>query len=105
MHFHHFTKMHGHILHGPGQLSKSKFSISLDRVKQLLGRKDVIQAPLRQSGTTGNYIREIDVGEIVGHLPMNKGAELTRVITVITDVKGNLVNVFPGRLGRGATLP
>ncbi len=90
---------------GKGQLSKSKFSISKDRLKEILGRRDVVTSPVRQSGTTGNYIREVDVGEIVGHLPLNKGGDLTSVMTIITDIKGNIVNVFPGRLGRGATLP
>jgi filamentous hemagglutinin len=97
---------HGSLLgDGPGQLSKSKFSISKDRVKEILRRRDVVTSPVRQSGTTGNYIREVDVGEIVGHLPLNKGGDLTSVMTIITDIKGNIVNVFPGLLGRGATLP
>lgn len=94
-------KNHG----GSGPNSKSQFTVTRNRLKQILGRDDVIKSPIWRSGTSGNYIREVDVGEIVGNIPVNKGGTPTSVITVITDVKGNLVNTFPGALGRGATLP
>jgi hypothetical protein len=41
-------------------------------------------------------------GVIVGNLP--KGAGQTTWITIITDEYGNLVNTFPGMLGRGGVL-
>ncbi|MCR9202912.1 MAG: hypothetical protein NXI04_30065 [Planctomycetaceae bacterium] len=94
-------KNHG----GAGANSKSQFSITKGQVKAILQRKDVIGSPIRQSGTSGNYIREVDVGQVVGNLPLNKGGTPTSIITVITDVKGNVVNTFPGALGRSATLP
>ena len=78
--------------------------VTNDEIRKLLQRRDVFDAGLRRSGTSGNFIREVDVGRFIGRLPANKGARRTTVITVITDVKGNLVNTFPGTLGRRATL-
>jgi filamentous hemagglutinin len=63
----------------------------------------VVQAPVRVSGTSGNFIREVDVGVVTGTLPAGKGGTQTSVITIITDHQGNLVNTFPGTLGRGAS--
>jgi len=33
------------------------------------------------------------------YLAIDKGGQPTTIITVITDDAGNLINVFPGRLG------
>jgi hypothetical protein len=89
---------------GTGPSSKSQFSISTEKIKAIFQRKDVIQSSVRISGTSGNYIREVDVGKIIGNLPLNKGGQPTRIITIITDKFGNLVNTFPGTLGRGGAL-
>jgi len=94
-------KQHG----GTGPDSKSQFSISEQELIQILCREDVIDSPVRVSGDSGNFIREVNVGGVIGNLPRNKGATSTSVITVITDRKGNLVNTFPGTLGRKAELP
>ncbi|HYX33685.1 MAG TPA: hypothetical protein VE954_11270 [Oligoflexus sp.] len=93
-------KNHG----GTGPASKSQFTVSREKVTEILGRKDMVATPVKKSSDSGNYIRQFDAGETIGKLPVNKGGTETSVITVITDEAGNLVNTFPGTLGRGAQL-
>ena len=85
--------------HGPTAGSnKSRFTISLDELKAVLQRKDVVRSTAEMSPTSGNYIRQVDVGEIIGNTPVQKGDHPTSVITIITDDAGNLVNTFPGTM-------
>ncbi len=93
--------------HGPTSTpqNKSIFSISKEELKQLLQRKDVIQSPAVKSPTSGNYIRQVDVGKVIGNIPIQKGGQSTSVLTIITDEAGNLVNTFPGTETFGVTLP
>lgn len=93
--------------HGPTSTpqNKSIFSISKEELKQLLQRKDVIQSPAVKSPTSGNYIRQVDVGKVIGNIPIQKGGQSTSVLTIITDEAGNLLNTFPGTETFGATLP
>lgn len=88
---------------GGGPDSKSQFSIGRDELKDILSDQNLVGSPVRQSGTSGNYVREFDVGRTVGNLPINAGGQSTSWVTVITDGYGNLVNTFPGTLGRGAS--
>lgn len=90
---------------GVGLPSKSQFSISRSEVERILQSPQVVRAPIRVSGTSGNFIRSVDLGRTIGHLPVNRGGTLTSVITVIADKYGNLLNTFPGTLGRRATFP
>lgn len=83
---------------GSGTPNKSQFSISREEAEALLQRKDVIKSSARKDATSGNYIREVDVGTVVGNIPLNKGGQSTSIITVITDEVGNLINYFPGKL-------
>lgn len=93
--------------HGPTSTpqNKSIFSISKEELKQLLQRKDVIQSRAVKRPTSGNYIRQVDVGEVIGNIPIQKGGQSTSVLTIITDQAGNLVNTFPGTETFGVTLP
>jgi filamentous hemagglutinin len=84
---------------GNGTSNKSQFTIPRQEVEELLQNKQVIQTKPVKSPTSGNYIREVNVGKIVGKVALDKGGQETSVITVITDRQGNLVNVFPGDLG------
>jgi hypothetical protein len=86
---------------GAGTANKSQFSITQDELMAILKRKDVIKSPVNYDPVSGNYIREVDVGQIVGHLPLNRGGNATPNLTVITDRFRNLVNTFPGTLGFG----
>ncbi|MBA4124003.1 MAG: hypothetical protein H0X72_16290 [Acidobacteria bacterium] len=84
---------------GTGTSNKSQFSISRQEAEALLQGKDVIKSPAIKDASSGNYIREVDVKKVVGNLAIDKGGQPTTIITVITDDAGNLINVFPGRLG------
>jgi len=86
-------------------INKSIFTISRTDAEALLQQKDVIQSPAIFDTKSGNYIRQVDVGKIIGQTPLKQGGHQTSVITVITDEAGNLINYFPGRLDYGATLP
>ena len=77
--------------------NKSKFSLSDKSLMELLQSDKVVNSPV-QKLVSGNYYRQVDTGQVVGNLPINKGGQQTTIITVITDVKGNLVNTFPGPL-------
>jgi hypothetical protein len=43
------------------------------------------------------FVREVDVGKVIGNLRTKDGsAQPTKIITVITDYRGNLNSVYPG---------
>ncbi|MGF9698661.1 RHS repeat-associated core domain-containing protein [Paenibacillus sp. MABNR03] len=86
---------------GSGPANKSQFSISRDQIKKLLQTKKVVNSPVTISPTSGDFVRQVNVGYRVGNLPVNRGGSSTNKLTVITDKKGNLVNTFPGGLGFG----
>ena len=91
--------------HGNGNpINKSQFSIPRTEVEAILQRKDVIQSKAVKDPNSGNYIRQVDVGEIIGRTPLQKGGHQTSVMTIITDEAGNLVNVFPGNKNFGPNL-
>lgn len=89
-----------HGINSPIKVNKSKFTISDDEVKNILSSKTVINSPITKSPTTDYFVREVDLGQgnVVGTVPTKYGGQSTTIITVITDVKGNLVNTFPGKL-------
>lgn len=83
--------------HGPlAGANKSKFSITRGELSNILTSRKVIQSSITRSATSGNYIRVVKLNRYIGNIAINKGGKRTKVITVITDVKGNLINVFPG---------
>ena len=52
---------------------------------------------------SGNFLREIELPDkVVGNIAQKKGGDQTNIISIITDVKGNLINSFPGRLNFGS---
>jgi RHS repeat-associated protein len=75
----------------------SQFTISLDKLQSLLNAPGVVQAPTYQLNT-GNYIRTVQLRQVIGHTAVNRGGEQTPLLTVITDPHGNLVTAFPGTL-------
>jgi len=79
---------------GVDKPNKSQFSISRDELKELLQSKQVVNSPVTISPTSGDFVHQVDVGYPVGNLPINRGGAPTNMITVITDKKGNLVNIF-----------
>lgn len=43
----------------------------------------------------GQYVREVDVGQIVGNTALKFGGEETSWIKIFTDEAGNLITVYP----------
>jgi len=81
-------------------VNASQFSISEDDLKTLLQSQSAVTTPVTrtiQSGNTVNYVREINVGEVIGTDKFNN-YQPTSTLTVITDKYGNLVTAFPGLL-------
>jgi len=61
---------------------------------KILESKAAVDSPVSLVKDSGNYLREFDTGYKIGNLPMNKGGKPTNVMTILTDVEGNLVNTF-----------
>lgn len=79
----------------PGNINKSQFSIGAAAIKDLVGSKQVVGAAVKPL-TSGQFVREIDVGRTIGRLRLDRGGQPTSILTVITDAAGNLVTAFPG---------
>ncbi len=81
----------------PGE-NAGQFTISIDELKEILGRKDIIKTPGNPSTTTGQYTPIVDVGEVVGTIKPSipeVGGQPTTWMTIITDIKGNLITTYP----------
>ena len=78
----------------PARTGKSQFSMSESEVRSALQSKEVISAPARPLESSGNFIREVDLGRQVG---VSFGKP-TNILSVITDGAGNLKSAFPGTL-------
>ncbi len=85
-----------------GKTNKSQFTISRQEIIALLESKMVITAAVTKSATYNSYVREVDVGRVIGRTPQKLGGVATGVLTVITDDAGNLINIFPGKVNFGA---
>ncbi len=78
------------------RMGKSQFTISKDEVISIVKDKNTVKAPITRIIESGNYVREVNVGHIVGHLPAKKGSKPTTTVTILSDKEGNLVNIYPG---------
>jgi hypothetical protein len=78
------------------QPNKSQFTISEIEAKGILQNEAVINSPVKFDPLSGSYVREFDVGRIVGKLPADRGGSFTSNITILTDKFGNLINTYPG---------
>ncbi|MER3328691.1 MAG: hypothetical protein RIF34_03865, partial [Candidatus Kapaibacterium sp.] len=85
--------------------NKSKFSISNEEVKSLLQDKRVVKShvynpinPATGLSDPNKFVRQVDVGRRIGTTNVGGVLQSTSKITVITNRKGNLINVFPGSL-------
>ena len=82
---------------GAPKPKKSQFSISKEELITLLQSESVVRAPAVRVAS-GNFVREVNVGRVIGNISVKSGGSPTSVLTVITDRFGNLVNTFPGKL-------
>lgn len=83
--------------HFDGRPNKSQFSMGENELRDILSSKDVVRSPV-ETLSSGQFVRQVDVGRTVGNLPANAGGAQTSTITIISDEAGNLVNAFPGPL-------
>ncbi|QPJ63218.1 MAG: hypothetical protein G3M70_15575 [Candidatus Nitronauta litoralis] len=97
----------GHTIKGhfnPGKIaSKSQFTISQSALKNILTSKSVVQSPashLTGIGKKATFLREVHLGQSVGINAAKFGGGSTNILSIISDIKGNLVSTFPGRLRR-----
>ncbi|MFK7881834.1 polymorphic toxin-type HINT domain-containing protein [Roseobacter sp.] len=81
--------------------TKSKFQIEDSELRSLLQQRDVVQSQVynvkHESGVIeqGKFARQIDAGRIIG---IDQKGKPVSTLTVLTDRRGNLINVFPGLL-------
>ena len=81
----------------PGK-NAGQFSITVDELKDILGRKDVINTVGTISQESGQYVRVVDVGQNIGTIKPSipeVGGQSTSWIAIYTDVKGNLITAYP----------
>ena len=81
----------------PGK-NAGQFSITVDELKDILGRKDVINTVGTISQESGQYVRVVDVGQNIGTIKPSipeVGGQSTSWIAIYTDVKGNLITTYP----------
>lgn len=87
-----------HVLEGhfnsPLANNRSVFSITPDELKRILSDKHTISSPVRQLDG-GQFERVVNTGRIVGKASLNQGGGDTTYIKILTDVKGNLITVYP----------
>ncbi|MDE6759822.1 MAG: RHS repeat-associated core domain-containing protein [Lachnospiraceae bacterium] len=74
--------------------SRSVFSISIDELKAILQRKDIINCAVSDMGG-GQYVRIVNTHRVVGNTALKYGGEETTWIEIITDVKGNIITTYP----------
>ena len=74
--------------------NKSQFTISKDEVISILKDKNTVNTPAYRL-PSGDYVRNVDTGRIIGHNAKGDNPGPTSMITVITDKKGNLVTTYP----------
>ena len=67
-----------------------------DDVISILKEKNTVNTPAYKEPSSGNYIRNVETGRHIGTDAKNGNAPTT-TLTVITNKKGDLVNVYPGR--------
>ncbi|MBC1591330.1 hypothetical protein HCI97_08805 [Listeria welshimeri] len=87
-----------HVLDGhfnrPIANSRSVFSVTADKLKQILQSQNIVKATVVEMGG-GQYKRIVDIGEIVGNTALKYGGTPTTWIEVITDRAGNLITTYP----------
>ncbi|GMQ57591.1 hypothetical protein AN1V17_19860 [Vallitalea sediminicola] len=78
----------------PGK-NAGQFTISIDKFKSILGRKDIIQTPVSILETSGQYSRIVNVGSEIGTIKPSLGGGTTSWMQIITDKAGNLITAYP----------
>ncbi len=76
--------------------SKSKFTITPVELKALLQSPEVVNSPAIQhgTGTATHYVRNVNVGRMIGTTKSGHGGCETPWLRVFTDTAGNLLTAF-----------
>ncbi len=74
--------------------NRSIFSISQSKLKTILQSKKVIDSPATSVGG-GQFVRTVDVGEIIGNIRLKDGGGVTSRLKVFTDKAGNIITSYP----------
>jgi hypothetical protein len=74
--------------------SRSVFTISPDDLKKILQSKQVVSSPVKAIGG-GQFVRIVNVNQVVGITALKHGGNPTSTIQVFTDIKGNLITTYP----------
>ena len=75
--------------------NKSAFTITKEELKDILRDPRTVGVTAYKNNS-GNYIRTIKLNKAIG-VDAKSGGKKTKIISIITDSHGNLVNTFPGR--------
>jgi hypothetical protein len=74
--------------------SRSIFSVTSDKLKQILQSPNVVKSTVIEM-PGGQFKRIVDTGEIVGNTALKHGGKPTSWIEIITDRAGNLITTYP----------
>ncbi|GAB6087300.1 contractile injection system protein, VgrG/Pvc8 family [Alkaliphilus crotonatoxidans] len=74
--------------------SRSIFTIKAENLKEILQRQDVVRSQVTVI-EGGQYVRVVDVGQIVGNTALKYGGGETTWIKIFTDKAGNLITTYP----------
>lgn len=87
-----------HVLEGhfnrPLANSRSIFSVSPDRLKQILQSPSVVKTPVVEI-PGGQFKRVVNTGEVIGNTALKHGGNPTSWIEIYTDKAGNLITTYP----------
>nr|WP_212964076.1 hypothetical protein [Brevibacillus reuszeri] len=87
----HVAKGHFNV---PLSNSRSVFSRTQEEIKTILQRADVVKSPVT-SIQGGQYVRTVNVGEVIGNTALKFGGKETSWIQIFTDKAGNLITAYP----------
>lgn len=74
--------------------SRSIFSVSPEKLKQVLQSSNIVKSPVIEI-PGGQYKRIVDAGEVIGNTSLKHGGKPTSWIEIYTDSAGNLITTYP----------
>ena len=87
-----------HVLQGhfdvPVGPNRSVFSLPPSEVRTILQSPQVVRSPVTPI-PGGQFVRTVNVGQVVGYSTLKNGGRMTTFIRVFTDEAGNLITTYP----------
>jgi UDP-N-acetylenolpyruvoylglucosamine reductase len=83
--------------HFGGSNTQSQFTISVNQLKNLIQRKNIIGSPVTVigSGNQQMFVRTVNTNTVIGTVRQADGGGTTTWIKIFTDRAGNLITTFP----------